>query len=145
MRSNNEDFFNGTHFAVIGHAAKKNFPILTYNGLKSMHKTVFPIDPSCPDINGDKCYTSLAELPERVDRAILELPRDETNQWFVQVLAAGIKDVWIHMGCDTPEVHALAKENNINLRTGTCAVAYVKPGFSYHALHRGIMKLTNKY
>ncbi len=145
MSKNNEEFFNGSHFAVIGHSAAKKFPLLTYNGLKSMNKTVFPIDSSCPNINGDKCYTSLAELPVQVDRAILELPQAETNRWFDQVLAAGIKHVWIHMGCDTPEAHALALEHNVNLRTGTCAVMYVRPGFSYHGIHRGIMKLTNKY
>ena len=119
--------------------------MLTYNSLKANNKTVFPIDPSGPNLNGDKCYASLAELPEPIDRVILELPKDEINQWFEQVVTAGIKDVWVHQGGDTPEVHALAKDNNVNLRTGTCAVMYLKQGFSYHAIHRGIMKLIGKY
>ncbi len=49
------------------------------------------------------------------------------------------------MRCETPEAIPGAREKNLNLRTGTCAVMYVTPGFTYHAIHRGIMKLIGKY
>ena len=58
---------------------------------------------------------------------------------------AGVKEVWIHMGRDTPEALDLARENGMNARTGTCAVMYVKPELSYHSIHRWIAKRTGKY
>ena len=58
---------------------------------------------------------------------------------------AGIEDVWIHMGTETPDALALANERGINARSGTCAVMYVTPGVTFHSIHKWIMKLLGKY
>ncbi len=145
MGSNYEDFFTGTAYAVIGNSATRNFPKITYSALKANGSTVFPIDPSTDQINGDVAYNQLGELPEKVDRVIIEVPRDETQAWFDEAVKLGYKDIWVHMGCDTPELKAAANAAGVNLRTGTCAVMYVKQGLSYHSIHTGIMKMTGKY
>ena len=145
MSSNYESFFTGSCFAVIGNSSTGNFPGLTYNGLKKMGKKVYPIDPSASQIEGDNTYKSFEALPEKVDRVILELPKNEIVDWFMKAVDAGVKDIWIHMGCEAPGILAIAEKQNINLRTGTCAVMYVTPGFSYHSIHKCIMKLLNKY
>ena len=145
MPSNYEKFFNGDKFAVVGNSEKMSFPVLTYRGLKNLSKTVFPVDPKANDIDGDRVYRDLSDLPGQVDRVILELPKKEMESWIVKVSEAGIKDAWIHMGCDTKEAVKLAEEKGINLRTGTCAVMYVTPGPTYHSIHKWIMKILNKY
>jgi len=145
MLSNYESFFQGNKFAVIGNSKKMKFPILTYRGLKILSKTVFPIDEGSDEIDGDRAYKDLNELPEKVDRAILEVKKDEISDWMKKIIDSGIKDVWVHMGCDTPEAIKLAEDNNINLRTGTCAVMYVTPGPSYHSIHKWVMKILKKY
>jgi hypothetical protein len=58
---------------------------------------------------------------------------------------AGIKNVWIHMGRDTPGAIALAEEKGLTVLTGTCAVMYVKKGPSYHSIHKWINKMIGKY
>jgi len=145
MTSNYETFWDHQSFAVIGHESRKNFPVLTYHGLKKQGKTVYPVDPSVRQIEGDTAFADLACLPEKVDAAILEVPKDETATWIRHVADAGIKDVWIHMGRDTPEALALAEERGLNVRSGSCAVMYVTKGFTYHSIHKGIMKLIGKY
>ena len=145
MSSRYEAFFEHGSYAVIGHESKKNFPVLTYQGLKKMGKTVYPVDSSAQKIEGDRAYADLASLPDKVDAAILEVPKDETAAWVGQAARAGIRDVWIHMGRETPEALALAKEQGLDVRSGTCAVMYVTKGFTYHTLHKGIMKLIGKY
>ncbi len=145
MTSNYESFFTGNSFAVIGHTQKKAFPKLTYRGLKNLGKKVLPIDPSVSDIDGDKTYPDLNSLPEEIDRVVIELPKEDTRDWVEKAAEKGVKDIWIHMACDTPEALQLAAEKNINVRTGTCAVMYVTPGFTYHSIHKWIMKLVGKY
>jgi len=49
------------------------------------------------------------------------------------------------MGTETPEALDLAGEKGINVRSGTCAVMYLKQGFSYHSLHKWIAKLIGKF
>jgi predicted CoA-binding protein len=145
LASDYEKFWEHGSFAVVGHKAKKNFPHLTYRALKQQGKLVFPVDPSVDEIEGDRAYADLDALPERVDALILEVPREETRDWIARAAAAGIKDVWIHMARETPEALALAREKGMNARSGTCAVMYLTPGFTYHSIHKWIMKLIGKY
>ncbi len=145
MASNHELFFELPSFAVVGHSKAQNFPTLSYKGLKKMGKTVYPVDPSVEEVDGDKTFKDLDSLPKKVDGIILEVPKDETKEWIFQAVQVGIKDVWIHMQRETEEALILAKDNGINVRTGTCAVMYVTPGFTYHSIHKFIMKLIGKY
>ena len=145
MASNYETFWDNDSFAVVGDEAKQNFPLLTYQGLKKLGKEVFPVDPSAGDVDGDHAYSSLEGLPAKVDAVILEVPKEDTANWVARAASAGIKDVWIHMGRESPEALDLARENGMNARTGTCAVMYVTPEASYHSIHKWIMKLTGRY
>ena len=145
MASKYEDFWEHNSFAVVGHSAKKNFPRLTYRGLKKRRKVVFPVDPSVEAIDGDRAYADLQALPDKVDALVLEVPKEETRDWVARAAEAGIKNVWIHLQRDTPEALALARESGINLRSGTCAVMYLTPDLTYHSIHKWIMKLIGKY
>jgi predicted CoA-binding protein len=145
VASNYETFFEHSSFAVVCNAEKKNFPHLTYQGLKKLGKVVFPVDPSTDEIEGDTVYADLALLPQKVDAVVLEVPKEDTQDWVAKAAELGIKDVWIHMQRDTPEALALAEKMGINARSGSCAVMYVTPGFTYHSVHKWIMKLTGKY
>jgi predicted CoA-binding protein len=145
MTTFHEAFWKHQRFAVVGHRARMPFPKLTYGGLKSLGKKVFAVDPSGGSVEGDPTYAELGALPEPVEAAVLEVPSEETSSWVQKVADAGIRELWIHMGTDTPEALRLAAERGIKPRTGTCAVMYVTPGFSMHAPHRWIMKLLGKY
>ena len=145
MPSNHELFFQNQSFAVVGHTRAKSFPKLTFKGLKKLGKTVFAIDRSVDEIEGEKTFNDFSSLPQKVDAVVLEVPKEETENWIASAADAGIKDVWIHMERETPEALDLAKQKGVNVRTGTCAVMYVTPGFSFHAIHRGIRKLMGNY
>lgn len=145
MTSNYETFWEHDSYALLGHSAKQNFPKLSYNALKKLGKTVYAVDPSTETIEGDKTYPDLASLPEPVDCVVLEVPKEETKDWVQKVADAGGKDLWIHMNTETPEALVLAKEKGMNIRSGTCAVMYLKRGFSYHSFHKWIVKLMGKF
>ncbi len=145
MASNYEDFWEHDGYAVVGHSARANFPKLSYNALKDLDKTVYAVDPSAETIKGDKAYPDLTSLPGPVDCVVLEVPKKETKDWVQKVAEVGVKDLWIHMGTETPEALDLAREKGINVRSGTCAVMYLKQGFSYHSLHKWIAKLMGKF
>lgn len=145
MTSNYETFWDRQVFAVVGHRAKRNFPSLTYRHLKERGKTVFPIDPSVSDIDGDPTFADLDRLPIKAEAVVLEVPKEETRAWVERAAGHGVRDLWIHMGRDTPEALALARARGMNVRSGTCAVMYLRPGFSYHSLHKWAMKAIGRY
>ena len=145
MVSEYESFWQMNAYAVVGHQAAKGFPTLTYRGLKGLGKTVYPVDPSASEIEGDRAFPDLGALPEQVDGVVIEVPKEETLDWVRRSAEAGVQDVWIHMARETPEAVALAEDKGLRLRKGTCAVMYVTPGVTYHSIHKWIMKLLGKY
>ena len=145
MASQRESFWDHASFAVIGHTGTRSFPKMTYRGLRDSGRTVFAVDPSIDEIEGDRTFADLADLPSPVEAAVLELPKDETAAWVARVADAGIKAIWIHQHTDTPEALALAAQRGLEVCSGTCAVMYVTPGFSGHAPHRWIMRALGKF
>jgi predicted CoA-binding protein len=145
MPSNYERFWDHHSFAVVGNTEKKNFPVLTYRALRTLGKLVYPVDPSVEEVEGDRAYPDLESLPKRVDAVVLETPKEDTQEWVGHAAALGIRDLWIHMGRETPEAVELAKKRGINVRSGTCAVMYLTHGFSIHTVHKWIMKMIGRY
>ena len=145
MTSARESFWEHGSFAVTGHSARRNSPKLTYGKLRAAGKTVYAVDPSVDEIQGDVAYHDFDSLPAPVEAAVLELPKEETAEWVARVADAGIGAVWIHQMTDTPEALELARARGLELCAGTCAVMYVTPGLSPHAPHRWIMKLVGKF
>jgi predicted CoA-binding protein len=145
MPSQFETFWDNEKFAVVAHSEVKPFPTMTYGALKRAEgKTVYPVDPTTDTIEGDPAFPDLGSLPEAVDALVLESPKEETAGWIEQAAAAGITEVWIHMGRETPEAIELARERGVNLRTGTCAVQYLMGGFP-HNIHRALRKLVGRW
>jgi predicted CoA-binding protein len=145
MASGHEAFWTQSTYAFVGHSAKKGFPRISYGEAKKRGKKVFAVDPSVDDIDGDKTYPDLRSLPAKVDGIVVEVPREETLDVVRQAADAGIKNVWVHMNRETPEALEFARQNGLNLLTGTCAVMYLSQGFSAHAIHKWLNKLLRKY
>lgn len=146
MPSSREEFWTRDAYAVIGDSrSARPFPKLTYGNLKKLGKTVYAVDPGGVAVDGDASYADLAALPGPVEAAVLEVPKEQTAAWVERAADAGIGHLWIHQQTDTPEALLLARERGLREEHGTCAVMYVTPGFSGHAFHRWIMKLTKKY
>ena len=145
MPSHHEAFWQHERYAVVGRSDAKPFPALTYTALRDERgKTVYPVDPSRDEIEGDPAFDDLAELPERVDAVVLEVPADETAAWVERAADAGIPRIWIHMGRDTPEALEAARRRGIEVCAGTCAVQYLTGGFP-HNLHRLLRRVSGRW
>lgn len=141
MPSECELFWERQTYAVVGDSAKRKFPRLTYNGLKQRGKTVYAVDPSASEVEGDTVYTDLVSLPTRPDAVVMEVSPEQTEAWVRKAAEAGVKEVWLHQQTDTPEALAAADELGMHAVTGHCAVMYQ----GKHALHRWVWKLLKKY
>ena len=143
MPSDRETFWYTDSYVVIGDSQQKPFPTLTYGALKARGNTVYAVDESAAQIEGDPAYRTLDELPGPVDAAVLEVAREDTALWIERIANAGIINLWIHMGRDTPEALELAKQRGLAVRYGTCAVMYLTGG--YHRIHKWIEQLRGQY
>ncbi len=140
-----QSFWNFDRYAIVGNSAKKPFPKITYGKLKENGKEVFPVDETLSEIDGDSTLSSISVLPNDIEAIILEVPKEGSLEFVKQAFEKGIKNIWLHMNCDTPEAISFAKENGVNLWYGTCAVMYLTSGFSIHSFHGWINKKRGTY
>ena len=146
MPSDKEAFFELGSFAVVGNTDLRPFPRITYRNLRDLGKTVFPVElGGARYVEGDEAFASVRELPEPVDGVIVELPRRAVLDVVQDVISQGIRNLWLHAGCDTPEVLQLCAERGVHAHHGGCAVMYTHQGFSFHSLHRAVVKLLGRY
>jgi len=145
MKPERKEFWDASSYAVVGRSTKQNFPVVTFSALKELGRTVYPIDPEVDTIDGTKAYKDFSSLPAKVERAILELPAEDTAVWIEKAAAAGIKQVWIHHGTETADALTKANQLGVNVLTGTCAVMYLLPKKFPHCVHRWIKSLAIDY
>ena len=79
----------------------------------------------------------------------LHYPKQPEKRRVMAIVYEGdkiVEKVKRYFGPTNPEeAKRLAKEKGINALSGTCAVMYLTPGFTYHSIHKWIMKLARRY
>ncbi len=140
--STKSDFFRQDRFMLIGDSTHKRFPKFTQKYLTERGKTVYAVD-----LGGgpEGSYASIEDAPDDAEAAIIEVDKERTADVVDKVLDRGITRVWIHQLTETPEATELAVSRGATVETGGCAVMYLAPTASPHALHRGIWKLIKRY
>lgn len=140
--SGKPDFFTHQRFAVVGDSRDKKFPRYTQKYLQEQGKTVYAVDLA----GGQTGYLdSLAEVPDDAEAVIIEVAKEQTADAVSQALGRGFRRIWLHQMTDTPEAVQRATAAGATVETGGCAVMYLAPTLSPHALHRGIWKLIGRY
>lgn len=134
---NVEQFLRNKSFAFVGattNPLKSGNSI--YKELKKRGMKLFPVNPKYPEIDGDKCYSSLAEIPAKPEAVIIITPKKETFNVVSQCVELNIKHVWMQLQADTPEAVQLANSAGINLVYKKCLLMFVKPVTGVHKFHR---------
>ncbi len=71
---------------------------------------VYPVNPGLTEVQGQKCYPAIGDLPEKPDVVDVVVPPRVGEQIMRDCAAAGVKYVWLQPGADAPEVAKLAEE-----------------------------------
>ena len=119
-----EEFLDSKNvFAVIGVSRDpEKYGYKVYKDLKKAGYTVYPINPKAESIDGDKCYNSLRELPERPDVVDIVVPPKITERIIKECKELGIKRVWMQPGSESEEAISFCKENNIEVVHIVCVM-----------------------
>ena len=91
-------FFNPESVAVIGAPGKTGLGAL--NNVENMLRygyegRIYPINPKVKEICGLKVYSSVLEIPEPADLAVISVGRDRVLSLFEECVQAGIRRVVI--------------------------------------------------
>jgi len=81
---------------------------------------VIPVNPSCGEILGEKCFPSLKDIPEPVEVVDVFRRSEHALDIVRQAVAIKAKGVWMQDGVGSPEVAELARANGLKVVMNDC-------------------------
>ncbi len=128
-------------YAIVGVSRDpRKFGQVMFKDLRQKGMDVVPVNPEADTIDGEKCYRSVSELPQEVRGVIFMTPREATLSAAREVIAHGIKDLWIQQGAETKEIIAELEKEDVNLIHNQCIMMFWKPS-GIHSFHRFLKKI----
>lgn len=139
-------FFQFNKFALAGisRSATKFGNTLFFSLIKA-GKNVYPIHPEITTHNGYRVYPSLPALPEKPEVLVICTKPAAALQLIKEAQVAGINNIWLQQGSESPEAVQFCKEAGMQYAVGKCALMYLEPVTSVHKFHRWVARLTGSY
>jgi predicted CoA-binding protein len=95
---------------------------------------VIPVNPYADEIWGQRCYRTLAEIPEPVDLVNVFRPSADTPEVARQAVAIGAKALWLQQDIVSAEARAIAEAGGLDYVEDHCiAVERAVSGISLRA------------
>jgi uncharacterized protein len=135
-----ENFLQPKRFAIAGVSRNpKKFGRMVYNDLRKFGYTLYPVNPNLQEIEGEKVYPTVGELPDDVKHLFIATARKDTDAVLQQAIQKGITHVWIQQMSETPESMKIAAESNVQMITKKCIYMFTDPVKGVHKFHRCLM------
>ncbi|MFA6256419.1 MAG: CoA-binding protein [Candidatus Absconditabacterales bacterium] len=113
----NKDFL----YAVVGASNnKKKYGYKVFKDLLDAGYKVLPINPTEKEILGEKVYTNLSDVKEKIDGAIFVTQPIVTQKVLKEVKTLGIKNVWLQPGSQSDAAIEFCKKNTIECVHDAC-------------------------
>jgi predicted CoA-binding protein len=146
MKQEIENFIKSKRLAVVGVSRNNSkFGNALYRELKEKGYNVVPVHPSMDSFEGDTCSKRIQDINPKVDAVIINVNKEHAKAIIEDAHQAGVKNLWLQQGSETPETIEYAKSLDLNIVTGKCIMMYAEPVKSVHAFHRFLWKLLKQY
>ena len=130
--------------AVVGVSRSgKGFGNTAARELRRKGYRVHSINPNADLIDGERCYRSLAELPEPVRALLVVVPPEQALNVVRAAAKVGMTRVWLQQGAESPLVTLACDELGLDVISGECILMFAKPT-GVHKAHRWISKVMGK-
>jgi predicted CoA-binding protein len=134
MRDRIESFLRQPAIAVVGVSRTKGFG---NTALRAKGYRAFPVNAAADELAGERCWRSLAALPEPVGAALVTVPPACSALVVAECARQGIRHVWLQQGAESAEAVRLGEEAGLALVHHACVLMYAQPR-GIHRLHRWI-------
>jgi len=113
----------GTSLAIVGatdHPTK--YGGIIYRDMKAKGFKVFAINPYRDSVDGDPCWSSVADLPEQPTIVVLVVPAKRGLEVLAESRRVGIDNIWVQPGAFSSELHTALDEGGFNWLAEACVM-----------------------
>jgi len=112
---------NAKTIAVVGHSDKSHrtsYQIAEY--LRAVGYTVYAVNPTVDEIDGEPSYASLADIPAPIDIVNVFRRSEHLAGVVDDAIAIGAKAIWAQLGVDDPTARQTALDADVHIATNRC-------------------------
>ena len=118
-----KEFIAQKRFAVVGATENPGkYGHRIYKNLKSRGYEVYPINRRLKELEGTRCYASLADIPVKVDVVDFVVPPEVTEEILKECKEVGIDRIWLQPGSESEAAIAFCHENGLKVVHGVCVM-----------------------
>ncbi len=124
IKSSIATFLAAQSYAVAGASTDRSkYGNKVFQALIASGRTVYPLNPSAPEVEGHAAYASIDELTEVPESLSIVTPPHVTREVIQQAIAAGVKHIWMQPGAEDSQGSKLAREAGLNvIDDGSCVL-----------------------
>ena len=125
-----ETFLAAPAFAVVGASNDpEKYGHKCYKCYLQHGHKVYPINPRATEILGNPAFANLAALPEKVESISVITPPAVTEKVVDEAIAAGVKNIWMQPGAESPAAIEKGRKAGLNVIGGNACLLVV---LGYH-------------
>ncbi|MCJ7426550.1 MAG: CoA-binding protein [Dehalococcoidales bacterium] len=118
-----KEFMAKKKFAEIGATANaEKYGNRIFKNLTRRGYEVDPVNPNLKEIEGVKCYPSLADIPVKVDVVDFVVPPKVTESILKECKKLGLDHIWLQPGSESDAAIAFCRDNKLKVVYGTCVM-----------------------
>ena len=107
--------------AVVGLSDKPSRPSYDVSRYMQAHGyKIIPVNPSCTEILGEKCYPDLKSIPVPVDMVNVFRKSEDCLPVAKDAVAIGAKSLWLQLSVINDEAHDFAKAHGLIVVMDKC-------------------------
>ncbi len=139
-----ETFLSHKTLALAGVSRSgKKFGNAVLKELKSKGYEILVVHPEANEIDGQACYASLSELPDRVGGLIMVVPPFQTKKLVREAHSGGILNIWMQQGSESKAAVIFCQDNDMAVISGECILMYAQPK-GFHKFHHWLWGFLGK-
>ncbi|HOD66061.1 MAG TPA: CoA-binding protein [candidate division Zixibacteria bacterium] len=139
-------FASPAPIAVVGATDEtRKFGGYLYRELKRQGYRVYPVNARRAEVDGDRAYRSLRDIPDDVEGAVVAIRPDRAGEVVADALARGIRRIWFQQGADFTEAARTAREAGMETVVGKCILMYAGKARGVHRFHAVLARLFGRY
>ena len=107
--------------AVVGLSSdpgRPSYQVAQY--LKNHGYQIIPVNPGCQEILGEKCYSSLRDIPFPVEVVDIFRQVDAIPAIVDDAIAVGAKAIWMQLGLEEPQAAKQAEKAGLQVVMNRC-------------------------
>jgi uncharacterized protein len=143
-------FLANRRIAVTGvsRKAQRHGSNAVYKRLRDRGYEVFAVNPNADEVEGDRCYHGLRDIPGGVDAIVIATKPEAAESTMCECVELGIKHTWMHRSfgagsvCDDATV--FGREHGITVIDGGCPLMFEPTADVAHKVMRFVFTHNGK-